>query len=57
MISCFMATDMKCHFDIVNKFQMRCDPDGGGFASETPEDRQLLLNAILHGADLVSRDS
>ena len=55
MISCFMATDMVQHQNIVSKFALRCE--GGKFnVRDDPkvsgEDRLLLLNGILHAADL-----
>lgn len=50
MISCFMATDMTQHATINSKFALRCTD--GAFNSDSPEDRLLLLNSLLHAADL-----
>eukprot|EP01050_Picozoa_sp_SAG11_P000427 SAG11_NODE_12_length_27025_cov_37.402681_30_plen_616_part_00 len=50
MISLFLATDMAQHFDIINKFTMRVDTNQ--FTGENTDDRELMLNVLLHAADL-----
>merc|ERR1711871_671874 len=50
MIACFKATDMTFHFEIVNQFKSKLQE--GNFAPSTPEDTQLMLNLMMHAADL-----
>ena len=55
MISLFLATDMTQHFEIFNKFKTRVESDQFGKdtdAKAAGEDRQLLLDILLHASDL-----
>lgn len=45
-----LATDMSNHFDVTNKFQLKAD--AASFDPEKGEDRQIMCNLLLHGADL-----
>ena len=52
MISCFMATDMTYHFEIVNQFKLKISDSEAGFEPANPEDTQLMLNMMMHASDL-----
>eukprot|EP01052_Picozoa_sp_SAG31_P040910 SAG31_NODE_6053_length_2190_cov_3.450024_4_plen_187_part_00 len=60
MISLFLATDMTQHFEIFNKFKTRVEAeqffvapaDAAADAGPSNEDRQLLMDVLLHAADL-----
>ncbi len=51
MIACFKATDMTFHFEIVNQYKSKLK-DGAAFVPDSPEDTQLMLNLMMHAADL-----
>eukprot|EP01116_Phalansterium_solitarium_P005392 TRINITY_DN1697_c0_g1_i2.p1 TRINITY_DN1697_c0_g1~~TRINITY_DN1697_c0_g1_i2.p1 ORF type:complete len:1161 (-),score=425.01 TRINITY_DN1697_c0_g1_i2:361-3843(-) len=50
MISCILATDMSKHFKLVTKLTNALNSNL--FEQRTPESRQLLMNLILHMADI-----
>jgi hypothetical protein len=50
MSDMILATDMANHFDVTNKFKVKADT--AAFDADKAEDRQILCNLLLHGADL-----
>ena len=50
MIQCILSTDMSTHFDVTNKFKLKVE--GKQFSKELPEDRQSMMNFLMHAADL-----
>jgi hypothetical protein len=50
MISVILATDMACHFEWVNKFSTQLETKGSKV--EEPGERRLLMNIIVHCADI-----
>ena len=56
MIQCILMTDMASHFDLAKQLETRVNADGGVAASfhamEKPEDKQLILDLLLHSADI-----
>ena len=46
-----MQTDMAFHFELVAKFTSRVRK-GEPLSKEVKEDRQILVNVLLHSADL-----
>ena len=50
MIQCILSTDMSTHFDVTNKFKLKVE--GKQFNKELPEDRQSMMNFLMHAADL-----
>ena len=50
MISCFMATDMTRHGDVLAQFKTRLE--SGDMDKSNDEDRRIVLDMLIHCADL-----
>ena len=50
LINCILATDMANHFDVINKFKIKVEATH--FKKHKDDDRQILMNMLLHAADL-----
>ena len=51
MIACFKATDMQIHFEMMGEFGSKIKEEGG-FVVEDEKDTQMVLNVMMHAADL-----
>jgi hypothetical protein len=50
VVSCFLGTDMSRHFDVLIKLKLRVEAEQ--FSFENAEDRAMLMNMLVHAADL-----
>ena len=51
LVAAILATDMAVHFELCRQFR-RLDTDLGEYRNEKEEDRQLVVNIVVHSSDL-----
>ena len=51
VVAAILATDMAVHFDLCRQFR-RLDTDLGEYQREKEDDRQLVINLVVHSSDL-----
>ena len=51
LVAAILATDMAIHFELCRQF-VRLDRDLAGYQPDKDDDRQLVLNLVIHSSDL-----
>ena len=52
MIQSILMTDMASHFELAKKLEAKVADDQVAFSKDVPEDKQLLLDLIVHSCDI-----